>query len=131
MRSKTDARKRRCAPLLAPFNANVRHLMPIYRCPSCGKDSFSFWQKQSLGPLRKITCRSCGARVSVPWGMSTLIILIGVVATPTVALVAAVTAWNAFGAFGGIVTFLGSGLALGAIGCWLYHRFVPLVTRDA
>src|SRR6266571_611618 len=29
-RSKTDARKRRCAPLLAPFNANVRHQSMVF-----------------------------------------------------------------------------------------------------
>ncbi len=34
-RSKTDARKRRCAPLLAPFNANVR----AQKCPKV--DSWS------------------------------------------------------------------------------------------
>ena len=60
-----------------------------------------------------------------------MIILFGVLAVPTVALVAALSVWHSFGAFGVIATFVCSALAVGAVGGWLYHRFVPLVTRDA
>src|SRR3989344_2917403 len=49
---------------------NVRHPMQKYNCPKCGQASFSFWQKQFLGPLGSIPCGACGASVSVPWGKS-------------------------------------------------------------
>ncbi len=37
------------------------------KCPNCGNLTFSFWQKQFLGPARSIPCDDCGARVSVSW----------------------------------------------------------------
>ncbi len=104
--------------------------MPRYRCPKCGEVSFSFWRKQFLGPMRKISCARCGAKVTVPWMMSTLVIVFAAV-TPTFGLVAGLVASGRYGAVAGFVVFLLCALPVVAVGGWLYHRFVPLITRDA
>jgi hypothetical protein len=39
----------------------------MYACPWCERKTFSFWQKQSLGPSHSIACKACNRRVSVPW----------------------------------------------------------------
>lgn len=55
----------------------------MYACPWCERRSFSFWQKQSLGPNRAIACTGCKRRVSVPWGrahLAALPVFVGAVA---------------------------------------------------
>ena len=80
--------------------------------------------------MRKIACDRCGAKVTVPWMLSTLaIVLVAVV--PTFGLLGGVIAWVRFGAVAGIAVFLLCALAAVAVGGWFYHRFVPLITRDA
>src|SRR6059036_3011458 len=37
----------------------------MYACPWCREKSFSFWQKQGLGPIRTIKCGACGRRVGI------------------------------------------------------------------
>ncbi len=37
----------------------------MYECPWCGTHSFSFWEKQSMGPTRTLKCASCSRPVSV------------------------------------------------------------------
>ena len=39
----------------------------MYACPWCGSKTFSFWQKQTLGPARTLRCSSCSRQVSVSW----------------------------------------------------------------
>jgi len=83
-----------------------------------------------LGPMRKISCDRCGAKVTVPWLMSSLVMVVAAVA-PTFGLIASVVAWGRFGVVAGFVVFLLCALPVVAVGGWLYHRFVPLITRDA
>ena len=44
----------------------------MYACPWCGKGRFSFWQKQSLGPTRTLSCPDCKRPVSVCWNRAQL-----------------------------------------------------------
>ena len=43
----------------------------MYACPWCERTTFSFWQKQKLGPNTSIKCAGCKRRVSVPWTRTT------------------------------------------------------------
>jgi len=97
----------------------------MYKCPLCSADSFTFWQKQWLGPARSIKCRACGGAVSVPWlGAVVAIVPIAVLASAGT-IVGATLAGNAGFAVGGVL-----GILLGfAISSPLYHRYVPLVAR--
>jgi hypothetical protein len=80
--------------------------------------------------MRKISCDRCGAKVTVPWMISTLVIVFAAM-TPTFGLIAGVVAWGRFGAVAGFVVFLLCALPVVVVGGWLYHRFVPLIARDA
>ena len=37
----------------------------MYSCPWCGQKAFSFWQKQTLGPMRTMRCPHCRRQVSL------------------------------------------------------------------
>ena len=39
----------------------------MHNCPHCNEPSISFWQKQCLGPIKRIRCSECGAGISVFW----------------------------------------------------------------
>jgi hypothetical protein len=36
-------------------------------CPYCGQQAISAGQKATLGPLKSVTCQSCGKPISVSW----------------------------------------------------------------
>ena len=44
----------------------------MYQCPWCERKSFSFWQKQALGPNNSMKCHGCRRQVSVHWGRAHL-----------------------------------------------------------
>ncbi len=97
----------------------------MYNCPHCHAPTFSFWQKNTLGPGRAIECSACKGGVSVPWVRSMLcvspIFLLGIAAhiylRPMV------------GASGALLG-LSIGFVVGfAISLPLYHRFAPIVKR--
>ena len=37
----------------------------MYKCPWCDQKAFSFWQKQTLGPMRAMRCPSCKKQVTL------------------------------------------------------------------
>ena len=37
------------------------------KCPHCGKEALSLWQKIKMGPAAEAQCRECGSRFSVPY----------------------------------------------------------------
>ena len=102
-------------------------------CPSCGKATIPFWQKQFLGPARTITCSGCGARLSVPWLSASVFIVLG----PVVPLFGGLAALSLLGS----LTLTGAKAALflftfviGAVLAslpllWLYERYVHLVAK--
>ncbi|SRR5216683_619224 len=98
----------------------------MYNCPHCGSNSFSFWQKQLLGPARSIECRNCKERVTVPWGRALLAILpIIVLATIGVAIYN-----SAPGNLADLIIYTTVGILVGfVISAPLYHRYVPLIPR--
>ena len=99
----------------------------MYECPWCSTKSFSFWQKQSLGPNRSIRCTCCARRVSVPWARAHL-------AAIPVFLGAIAGLWFVGEAFDSKVLAL-AGACIGVVAGMvltmpLYHRFVPLVRPE-
>ena len=107
--------------------------MKMYECPNCGELTFSYWQKQFLGPARTIRCRACDARVSVPWLRSSIFVILGSVVSLFAGLVALMMV--APGSLAGlgvalafVVFVVGAALAVVPI-AWLYGRYVHLVQR--
>ena len=95
----------------------------MYACPWCEKGRFSFWEKQSLGPARNLTCAECRRPVSVCWNRAQL------AAVPAVALgfLGLIAGKMAFGTWPAV--FLGGwlGVTIGMlITAPLYHYYVPL-----
>lgn len=80
----------------------------------------TFWQKQFLGPLKKLSCRDCGTLVSVPWAMSAFVIIIASTIASVGPFVAAVTAWNQFDPVSAALTFIGSLAIVASIMAWVY-----------
>jgi len=109
---------------------NVRHPMQKYNCPKCGQASFSFWQKQFLGPLGSIPCGACGASVSVPWGKS---IALNAVFIPIASLGGLVAAFSfaKYSIGAAFFVFIIWVLAFFVLVGWIQHRFVPLIVKDA
>ena len=96
----------------------------MYACPWCSKASFSFWEKQSLGPKRTLECAHCKRKVSVCWNKAQL------AAIPVIALgfLGLIAGQALFGSWAAV--FLGGwlGVSLGmGITAPLYHLYVPLV----
>jgi hypothetical protein len=96
----------------------------MYACPWCQRKTFSFWQKQALGPSRSLRCTACTREVSVPWIRAQL------AAAPLVLITFAglVIGKVAYG----VVPEILMGGCLGAmvgiiVTAPLYHFFVPLV----
>ena len=89
-------------------------------CPNCNEPSFSAWRKQTLGPARKIKCRSCGARISVSTVRSLPMILIAMAIPVAIALTLFEYGWVASAALA---------VALFAVLALYQHYFVPLVVR--
>ncbi len=99
----------------------------MYECPWCQRKSFSFWQKQSLGPNRILRCGNCTRRVSVPWGRAHL-------AAVPLFLCALAGLWLLGNAFDSKLFALAGGFLGVAVGMVftmpLYHQFVPLIRRS-
>lgn len=99
----------------------------MYACPWCSKASFSFWEKQSLGPSRSLSCAHCKRKVSVCWNRAQL------AAIPAVALgfLGLIAGQAVFGTWSAV--FLGGwlGVTLGMLVTGpLYHLYVPLVKPE-
>jgi hypothetical protein len=104
--------------------------MKKYPCPACHEPTISFWQKHTIGPMRKIQCSSCGAFIGVPFLISAVFVLLSMVGTSLGGVAALLTIkpaslWLGFG-----VLMLGMALS-GACIFWLYERLVPLVVKNA
>ena len=104
--------------------------MNKYNCPKCDEESFSFWQKQFLGPIRRVHCRLCGASVGVPWIRSFAINAVG---APIVFVggIAPAIILGKFGIGSMISGFVVGGLVAVVFVGWLQHRFVPLIVKDS
>jgi len=96
----------------------------MYACPWCERKTFSFFQKQTLGPQRTIKCGSCTRRVSVNWDRA-MIAALPVMILGSFGLVLGKSLYGTLPALllGGWV-----GITLGMlITAPLYHAWVPLV----
>ena len=90
-------------------------------CPNCKQPSFSAWRKQLMGPGRTISCRRCGARVSVS-KIHSIPALLVVAAFPIVAIAALLE--YGIAVTGGVIIFI---LLIAGL---YQHYFVPLVVRS-
>jgi hypothetical protein len=99
----------------------------MYACPWCDKTGFSFWQKQSLGPARNLTCPHCKRPVSVCWNRAQI------AAVPAIALgfLGLIAGKMVFGTWSAVFLFGWVGVTAGMlITAPLYHWFVPLKKPD-
>jgi len=99
-----------------------------YACPWCSKASFSFWQKQALGPTRALECAHCKRKVSVCWNRAQL------AAIPLLALafLGIIAGKYAYGTWPAVLLGGWLGVTLGMLfTAPLYHYFVPLVRGTA
>ena len=99
----------------------------MYACPWCEQTSFSFWQKQSLGPARNLTCQHCKKQVSVCWNRAQL------AAVPVLALgfLGLIAGKMVFGTWSAVFLFAWLGVTAGMlITAPLYHWYVPLKKPD-
>lgn len=95
----------------------------LYECPWCTQKTFSFWEKQTLGPNKTIPCRSCNRKVGVPWDRAQ------VAAAPLVALcfLGLIVGKVLFGTLSAVLLFGWVGASLGfLVTAPLYHFYVPL-----
>ena len=93
--------------------------MGMHPCPHCSGPGISTAEKLRLGPARRVECRTCGKKISVPYSGAMLAFLpsgIAIVLVPTVS--------------GGIWPVGVLALAMGgAATFYLYLKHVPLVKR--
>ena len=95
----------------------------MYACPWCAKGKFSFWEKQSLGPARNLTCSQCKRPVSVCWSRAQL------AAIPAIALgfLGLIAGKALFMTWPAILLGGWLGVTIGMlITAPLYHWYVPL-----
>lgn len=99
----------------------------MYECPWCERKTFSFWQKQSLGPHRSIKCSACKREVSVPWMRAQFAVVPMVLLT----FLGLIGAKIAYGMLAEILMGGGLGLMVGVIlTAPIYHFYVPLVRPE-
>ena len=99
----------------------------MYECPWCQRKTFSFWQKQSLGPNRCIRCTACRREVSVPWVRAQFAFAPMVVLT----FLGLIGAKIAYGMSLEVLMGVGLGFMVGAIlTAPIYHFYVPLVRPE-
>lgn len=105
--------------------------MKRYSCPKCNQESFSYWQKQMLGPLRSIECENCGVKVTVPWGMSLLVLAFGQI-FPIIDVIAALMMVPKNWPIGGVLAVVFVACVIGAIPLfYAWGRYVPLVEKSS
>ena len=104
--------------------------MPKYECPKCGARSFSFWRKQLLGPLRKVKCTNCGASVSVSLGKG-LLVSVATSLVPFIGSLIGLYGVRSWGLWGVLVGLAVGGVVACVAAAWIWHRYVPLVIKDA
>ena len=99
----------------------------VYACPCCHRKTFSFWQKQSLGPHRSLKCSACKREVSVPWVRAQFAF------APMVVLMflGLIAAKIAYGMSLEVLMGGGLGFMVGAIlATPIYHFYVPLIPQQ-
>ena len=99
----------------------------MYACPWCQRKTFSFWQKQSLGPHRSLKCSACKREVSVPWVRAQFAFAPMVLLT----FVGLIGAKIAYGMSLEVLMGGGLGFMVGAIlAAPIYHFYVPLIPQQ-
>jgi uncharacterized membrane protein len=98
--------------------------MAMYECPWCQRKTFSFWQKQTLGPARTLQCSSCSRRVAVSWERAQIaalpLVVLGLLGFSVGKVVFATLSAVLLGGWIGVTL----GMLVTAP---LYHLYVPLV----
>jgi len=98
--------------------------MAKYACPWCGHKTFSFWQKQTLGPARTLRCSACTRHVAVSWERAQIaalpVIILGFLGLSVGKVLFMTLSAVLLGAWVGITL----GMLITAP---LYHLYVPLV----
>ena len=100
----------------------------MYECPWCHDRTFSFWEKQWLGPKKTLRCSKCTRQVTVCWQRAQIaavpVLLLGFLGMLCGKAFFATWPAVALGAWLGITL----GMLITAP---LYHFYVPLVRPTA
>ena len=103
----------------------------MHRCPKCKQPTIPYWKKLFVGPLNKISCSSCGAKVTVPLGLSTFAIIIGQVSA-ILGLIIALTLIPKPATLTNSIIAMHIGYIIGFIPfIYFYSKKVPLVIKNA
>jgi hypothetical protein len=95
----------------------------MYECPWCEQKSFSFFDKQTLGPSRTIKCGECKRKVGVPGERAQI------AAAPLFLLgfLGLLMGKYLYGTWPAVLLGGWVGITLGmAISASIYHLYVPL-----
>jgi hypothetical protein len=101
------------------------------QCPHCHRQAFSAWKKIGVGPLRRVACASCGARLSVSrWPAAVGVALIAIFPVASAKVAAAIVPIGPLSET--LTAYLISAIIIGVPIIWAYAKYVPLVeVRDA
>ena len=95
----------------------------MYECPWCEHKSFSFWEKQGLGPTRSMRCAKCKRKV----GVSSERAQIAAAPLFLLGFLGLLIGKAYFGTWPAVLLGGWLGITLGmSIAAPLYHLFVPL-----
>ena len=95
----------------------------MYACPWCGNKAFSFWQKQTLGPMRAMRCPHCKKQVT----LSSFRAQVAGVPLVALGLLGMVVGKVVFATFAAVLLGAWVGLTIGfLVTVPLYHWLVPL-----
>ena len=95
----------------------------MYECPWCDKKAFSFWEKQTLGPARSISCAACKRKV----GVSSQRAQIAAAPLFLLGFLGLLVAKTYFGTWPAVLLGGWVGITFGMlVSAPIYHVFVPL-----
>jgi len=95
----------------------------VYACPWCGQKAFSFWQKQTLGPMRTMRCPKCNRQVA----LASLPAQIAGVPLVALGLLGMIVGKVVFATLAAILLGAWVGLTVGfLVTLPIYHWYVPL-----
>lgn len=100
----------------------------MYRCPSCGAPTITFWQKQLLGPAKTIRCSNCNARISVSWTAGLLYTAL-LLAQFFAVLLVGLAVWDKYDLAAASAAVVLASAPFFALIAVVQHRFVELIVR--
>jgi hypothetical protein len=95
-------------------------------CPACGEYKFSVWEKARLAPLKRYSCKKCGADIRPGWFSFSVSLLLGQAAMMFAGLAALVSIDGLSGLWMPVALLAAGSLMPVPAWLWLHSRFVSL-----